>query len=371
MADNTKINWADATWNPIIGCSKISPACDNCYAERTACRLAQNPKTADTYSQVVGCTSKAWNGKTAFVESALEIPLHWKRPRRIFVGSMTDIFHPTVQDEWLDHVFAVMALCPQHTFMVLTKRPEGMREYVEQGEKRNWAEHLSDVAMDITHNEEAECQVYNSINGNLVGKMNVGWPMRNVWLGVTVENQQMADYRIPILLNTPAAVRFVSCEPLLGKVNLHRYMMLTEDNQDIEHFDRHGWAYDSWSGGFWGTHDSTYSPEPGLHWAICGGESGPNARPMHPDWVRSLRDQCGAANVPFWFKQWGEWTCTYDRDDDPDWRNLPKDKSKKQRFMNLAGGHGFHGERVVFMERVGSKKSGRLLDGAEHNGLPG
>jgi protein gp37 len=168
-----------------------------------------------------------------------------------------------------------------------------------------------------------------------------GRPQPNLWLGVSVEDQASADERIPLLLETPAAVRWISAEPLLGPVSLDCWPIFGEDDK------------------------------PMLNWIVAGGESGPHARPMHPDWVRSLRDQCAAAGVPFLFKQWGEHDLSYDRDrDDPDCRDCGRMDRLPGRWINLAAGHGFHGERVHYAHRVGKKAAGRLLDGVAHDGYP-
>ena len=241
----TKIDWCDYSWNPITGCTKCSPGCQNCYAAPMARRNAGR----NGYPSGDGFA-------VTFHPKRLQEPMRWRKPAKIFVCSMGDLFHPDVKDEWLDKIFAVMAMCPQHTFMVLTKRPERMREYMAGNCTERWL----DEAVDLVYN----CEY-------------VDWktfPLPNVWLGVTAENQEQTDKRIPVLLDTPAAKRFVSVEPMLGPVDVRRYL-----------YDR-----------------STV-----LDWVICGGETGPKARPMHPDWVRSLRDQCQIAETPFFFKQWGEW----------------------------------------------------------------
>ncbi len=297
----------------MVGCSKISPACDHCYAERMAFRLAHNPKAPIAYRVVTDAGT--WNGQTALVESVLATPLRWRKPCRVFVGSMTDLFHPTVPDEWLDRVFAVMALTPHITYQVLTKRPERMRRYME-GCQRG----ASDIGGEFP------------------------WP--NLWLGVTAENQARAEERIPVLLDTPAAVRFVSVEPMLGAVDLREYI----------------------KGERWFTSDSPMYRW--LDWVICGGESGPGARPMHPEWARGLRDQCQEAGVPFFFKQWGEWG------------GLPyRLMAEKCVAVTLDGqtyspdAAAFNGESLpdgaVIRCRVGKKAAGRLLDGREWNEFPG
>ena len=263
----TKIEWTDETWNPVVGCSVVSPGCTNCYAMRQGPRLAANPKTP----QYQGLTepSKAgpvWNGKVAFAEHLLDKPLRWRRPRRVFVNSMGDLFHEAVPDEWIDKVFAVMALSPQHTFQVLTKRAERMRDYVTEVPDRE--DGIWPAAVEMAGLERART-------------MPDQWPLPNVWLGVSAEDQTRADERILVLLGTPAASRFVSYEPALGPVDLERggFSLLRKVTS------------------------STGKRWPGLDWIIAGGESGPRARPAHPDWFRALRDQCAAAGMPFFMKQ--------------------------------------------------------------------
>jgi protein gp37 len=199
MGNNTKIEWTDATWNPIRGCSRVSEGCRNCYAD--------------------------WTGKVSFVEDHLLEPCRWRKPRRIFVNSMSDLFHENVEENWIDQIFAVMAMCSRHTFQILTKRPERMLKYLTKfSTKSEWARYLSELndSEEISiFSEDAECVIHNSIQGSISPPYSVGWPMRNVWLGVSVENQAAANERIPLLLQTPAAVRFISAEPLLGPIDLH------------------------------------------------------------------------------------------------------------------------------------------------------
>jgi protein gp37 len=271
-----KIGWLNVpgyipqTWNPIVGCSKVSEGCRNCYAERMALRLVS--MGCSSYSNVLKWDSdgtvEKWSGETFLVEDAMKKPLGWKKPRAIFVNSMGDLFHENTPDEWIDRVFAVMALCPQHLFIVLTKRAERMEKYITG---------LTTVDGAIR---------FEGLNGGkwdgrlhkTALKYRTGTPLQNVWLGVTTENQAAADERIPHLQNTPAAVRFVSCEPLIGPVDL---------------------MYSAFNG------TDSFLTMCGIDWIICGGESGPGARPMNPDWARSIRDQAQAASVPFFFKQWG------------------------------------------------------------------
>lgn len=255
------------TWNPIVGCSKVSPGCDNCYAEKQAFIRAFNPNTPQYKSVVVkhplDPRYRQWNGQTRFVDSMLLKPRKWKTPRIVFVCSMGDLFHESVPFETIECIIDQAAIYEgKHIFIILTKRPERMAEYFKEY----------------------------SLNYGL------NKPISNVWLGVTAENQEQANNRIPILLSIPAAKRFVSIEPMLGPVELGV----------IHHADAHidalNGLYNSYPDGKW-----TQKSIEKLDWVICGGESGPKARPMHPDWVRSLRDQCQEANTPFFFKQWGTW----------------------------------------------------------------
>jgi len=309
----TTIEWATDVWNPVTGCTKVSEGCRNCYAEQNAKRFWGNRPFTE-----VRCH-----------EHKLEEPLHWRKPRKVFVNSMSDLFHPDVPFSFIDRVFAVMALTPHITYMVLTKRPKWMLGYFSTGDPEDfWADRWPTAMMRLTG--ESEPTVF---------------PLPNVWLGVTAENQQTADERIPLLLQTPAAVRFASVEPMLGAVNLTGiqrnlgrglfgdclkpyHIPACEKNREYPHLD----------------------------WVICGGESGPNARPMHPDWARSLRDQCKAAGTPFMFKQWGEWAPGSNFLD-----TIPASVSCdfEQELSD---------DEVVW--KVGKKAAGRLLDGVEYNEYP-
>lgn len=267
MADTTHIEWTDATWNVITGCSIVDAGCTNCYAMQLAgTRLRGHPSRAGL-TRVSGGRPK-WTGEVRLNEQWLDQPLRWTRPRMIFVCAHGDLFHEAVPDEWIDRVFAVMDSCPQHTFQVLTKRTERMASYLTA--------------------RRAGKPLQPSIGGGLLGYHPFNCeilPPRNIWLGTSVSDQASADLRIPHLLATPAAVRFLSAEPLLGQV-------------DLTSIERRGGS------GLMRPLDGRFRA---IDWVIVGGESGPGARPMHPDWARSLRDQCVAAGVPFFFKQWGEW----------------------------------------------------------------
>ena len=292
----TKIEWAEETWNPIIGCTKISPGCDNCYAERMAKRLAGMKKRG--YCNVVN--SRGWIGKTHAVHDITRSLPKWRKPRTIFVVSMGDLFHETVWLMNVNWVWMTMSLNPQHTFLILTKRPERMAEYIS---RMDWG------------------------------------ILPNVWLGVTAENQEQADKRIPILLPIPAAKRFVSIEPMLSGINLHpwlcKYGSMEEPKQQF------GWVCE---------------PSGKIDWIICGGESGPSARPMHPDWVKSIHDQCQKANIPFMFKQWGEWIAISQMNNEQ-LMQCDTDKLHDQNRINLEL------DPYQTLCRIGKKKAGRELDG--------
>lgn len=325
MAENSKIEWTHHTFNPWIGCQKVGPGCDHCYAETWGARGLQQRETrwghhADRTRTGAGNWSKprAWNKAAAGLAD---------RPR-VFCASLADVFdnHASIMPEWRADLWALIRATPNLDWLLLTKRP-----------------------------------------GNIAKMLPPDWGdgYANVWLGCTVVNQDEADRDIPKLLAVPARVRFLSMEPLLGPVDLtelknpavaigeHIYSALDCD-VDPEDDEWHGAKIDL---------------------VIVGGESGPGARPMHPDWVLSLRDQCQAAGVAFFFKQWGEWESSLDRDrDDPDWRAnystnyVDRGKSK---WLNLAGGSGFHGERFHVMRKVGKARAGRLLDGRTWDQMPG
>jgi protein gp37 len=249
----TKIEWTEKTWNPITGCSPVSEGCQNCYARRMAYRLRGRydyPKDEPF--------------KITFHPERLNEPIRWKKPSRIFICSMGDLFHETVKYTWIESIMETVIMQPQHIFLFLTKRPQRMKDVLESWKLRS---------------------------------------KENLWLGVSVENQKTADERIPILLQIPAVKRFVSVEPMLEEIEISEYL------------PQYKYAYDDPL-----INQTCYRDKPiqsagaykikiedGLDWIICGGETGPKARPMYHDWVVSLRDQCQAAGVPFFFKKWGNW----------------------------------------------------------------
>ena len=390
MADGTHIEWTDATWNPITGCSVKSPGCTHCYAMRLAgTRLRDHPSreglTVDTKAGPV------WNGTVRFNEAWLTEPLKWRRPRRIFVCAHSDLFHENVPFGWIDRVFAVMAMAPHHTFQVLTKRPERMQDYASNPRRPyQIARTALDLFIDgrLPKGTAGAEQWPVQSEGDVDSPDDVRlkhWPLPNVWLGVSVEDQTRADERIPILLHTPAAIRWISAEPLIGSIDL-RWIAEPDDDKDgvIDALVGCNWISVEGRGadfaptrpGWIGTtckREVVAMNRDKINWVVAGGESGPNARPMHPDWARSLRDQCADAGVPFLFKQWGEWMPIYDRDrDDRDWQrcDIVKRETPNGRWWNLAGGTGFHGDRVCRIDRVGKKAAGRTLDGVIHDAYP-
>ena len=296
MSNTTKIEWTNATWNPITGCSVVSPGCTNCYAMQLAGgRLRDHPSRA-------GLTrpSKAgpvWTGEVRFNEQWLDQPLRWRKPKRIFVCAHGDLFHEDVPDEWIDRIFAVMALAPQHTFQMLTKRPERMRAYSHDTET---PEKVFTVTVETPGWQGELVKAAGATVEHLL------WPLPNVWLGTSVEDQARADERIPHLLATPAAVRFVSAEPLLGSVDFSRIgLWLCKHWKTKDSLTTAPWCPEDRSKWWWERQALRGPRQEMLDWIIVGGESGPGARPMELAWARSIRDQCREANVPVFIKQLG------------------------------------------------------------------
>lgn len=256
MSDSSKIEWTEASWNPVSGCTKVSAGCDHCYAETFAERWRGVP--GHHFENGFDVTLRP---------ERLDQPLHWLKPRKIFVNSMSDLFHDDVPDGFIGSVWDVMARTPRHTYQILTKRHGRMRSLLNR-----WAN---------------DGRMWRRYDGLWCGP--VEWPLPNVWLGVSVEDQKWADIRVPALLDTPAAVRFVSAEPLLGPVDLTWLGGMDALQQD-------------WCGSAAG---GTGAPHPLLSWVIAGGESGPGARPCDLAWLRSLSRQCAEAEVPFFCKQLG------------------------------------------------------------------
>lgn len=299
MSENSKIEWCDHTFNPWIGCTKVSPGCDHCYAEAFAKRFQK-----DVWGK--------GKPRERTSEANWKKPLKWDRDSewtgvrpRVFCASLADWLDPEVPVEWLADLLNMIRQTPLLNWLLLTKRPE------------KWFMRIDDVIKSLNGPKDKN---WDSLR--MLIEWSEGLPPHNVWIGTTVENQAQADKRIPKLLEIPARVRFLSCEPLLGPIKF----------ADVPGFNRISEIDDI-----------------RRMWVICGGESGPGARPMHPDWARGLRDQCQAAGVPFLFKQWGEWW--------PCGKRIVENKE-----MALMGSEAFY--------RLGKKDAGRLLDGREWNEFP-
>lgn len=291
MADKTHIQWTDATWNPVRGCSRISTGCGGpnhqggCYAEKIAARFSDPGMPFHGYAERTPHGGR-WTGKLGLVESALTLPLRWRRPRMIFVNSMSDLMHEALTDAQIDRVFGVMALAPRHAFQVLTKRSDRMRRYCNDPAtpERVWK----------AAGEGSDTLPALAAHGAMWGG-DTPWPLRNVWLGVSVEDQPNADERVPDLLATPAAVCFLSCEPLLGRLDLTKWLWGRAEpcalcSRDVDCFC--------------GMEPRIkLAGERAIQWVITGQESGPGARFCDLAWERDLRDQCVAADVPFFLKQ--------------------------------------------------------------------
>jgi protein gp37 len=281
------------------------------------------------------CTDGRWNGTVRINVDDFSIPIRTRKPTTWAIWN--DLFHEDVPFVAIDEVMLIILQLKWHTFIALTKRPTRMKEYFDS--RRD----------PITGNLKIKFAGA-TVTGNDI--------IPNLWLGVTAENQQTADERIPLLLQTPATVRFVSVEPMLGRVDLgqasglpvFKYAAQVKVNDGLS-----GNTIGEFKGGYWTKHDG--NTQPWIDWVICGGESGPGARPMHPDWVRSLRDQCQAAGAPFFFKGWGEFV---DEDQSPDDAVIPS----KALYLNDGS---FYGHPVY---RLGKSKSGRLLDGRTWDGFP-
>ncbi|MGY1945308.1 DUF5131 family protein [Nocardia asiatica] len=290
----TKIEWTEETWNPVSGCTRVSAGCLNCYIERTPpMRVAHRRFDGPGIGAML---------PVQLHSSRLDQPLRWGKPRRVFVNSMSDLFHDDVPDNFIGSVFDTMALASRHTFQVLTKRPARARALLTK-----WQEQAADQPHAAASFRRHD----------MLWSEPPVWPLPNVWLGVSAENQETADLRIPKLLDTPAAVRFISAEPLLGPIDLN---------------------------------------DAPVDWVIVGGESGPGARPMHPGWARSLRDQCEQLGIAFFFKQWGE--------------HVTVDQMTESAYMAWDAQHGCVQYHPSVQWRVGKKAAGRLLDGRTWDEFP-
>ncbi len=369
MADKTEIAWCDSTFNPWIGCAKVGPGCDNCYAEadfdhrkhrvkwgagqersRTSAANWKKPLQWNRKS-FYECTACGWRGEEKIVCSFPTCQHCHSRAvkparRRVFCASLADVFDNEVPVEWRRNLFELIKNTPNLDWLLLTKRIGNAARMIEEA--------ISEL--DIGYDPDYAL-----------------WPWPNVWLGATVVNQEEADRDIPKLLATPAAVRWISAEPLLRNIDLTHISQSEDDGDDIGGW-KHCDAIASWGNALTGEwfsaerrgytlsgHERSFTTAK-VDWVIVGGESGQNSRPMHPDWVRSLRDQCADAGVPFLFKQWGEY--------------LPAEDGEPPSYFRDAFGRvpeiwpkDMPGVHTLF--RVGKKRAGRMLDGHLHNDYPG
>lgn len=306
MGAKTGITWANSTWNPTVGCSIVSPGCTNCYAMRDAYRMEHNPSVGDKYKGLTTVVNgrPVWNGVVRLHESALDQPLRWREPRLIFVNSMSDVFHESLGWDAIDRIFAIVVLSPRHIFQFLTKRSGRMLDYMNHPQT---PARVSKAVQQQMGKVAPECFA-------------IQWPPANAHMGVSAERQQEADERIPDLIETKAAVRWVSAEPLLGPI-------------DFGAFE-------------------------GIDGIVVGGESLRGkiemARPMNPVWARDIRDQCAERKIAFFFKQWGEWG--YD----------PRVAKKEMRGDDQP--HAIDERWSLIC--VGKKLAGDYLDGVQHHEWP-
>lgn len=309
----SKIEWTDETWNPIVGCTKCSPGCLNCYAERMTWRLRNiGIYPYHQHPDLEPVTKRGWTGIITCNDKSLNKPLHWHKPRRIFVCSMSDLFHPKVPFEFIEEVFRVIDKCSRHTFLILTKRPEIAFKYIQYMKQR--LSKLQGIEMARWY-----------------------WP-ENIHFGVSISNPDEM-WKATELSRIPVAVRWISFEPLLADVGKIPLISCREDGNDLEEFGQH------------------------IDWVVVGGESGPGARPMHPDWPRNIRDQCVSADVPFCFKQWGKF-CPSENGTIAVFNDGSFQRDPTGKFDWLKG---YAFERMI---PIGKKKAGCLLDGKEWKQLP-
>jgi protein gp37 len=364
----SKIEWTGETWNPFVGCSLKSPGCTHCYAMKQAARIQRMTPG----SHYIGTTRNVkgipvWTGTINRAAEHIRLaPLHRKTPSTWFINSMSDLFHEDVPDAWRDEVFAVMALCPQHIFQPLTKRSDIMREYMSAPERSN---KIANAIMKLVIDGKINWRItddnfpFDEEAPEEEPLLNC-WPLPNVHLGVSCEDQTRAEERIPDLLATPAAVRFVSAEPLLGPIDF-RHMPFANPNTPSRQNVLTGEVE-------WGDGDSDFGNAK-LDWVIVGGESGKKARPMHPDWARDIRDQCKADGTAFFFKQWGEWAPG---------ENCNHVVTRTERTALLFGNEWQfesltprmleeqHIDDAPDLYRIGKKRAGRHLDGVIHDAMP-
>jgi protein gp37 len=362
VADHTGISWTDATWNPVRGCSRVSEGCRNCYAEGIAARFSDGGLPYHGFAQRGRLGSK-WTGKVDVMWPVIDLPIRWRRPRRIFVNSMSDLFHEELPDEEIATIFAMMVAAHHlrgHTLQVLTKRSNRMRRTLNS--EVFWDQVNAEAGALVLEHCDPLNRRSDDARATCRDDYGPGNPPPGIWLGVSVENQAAADERIPDLMAVPASVRFLSCEPLLGPLDIKQWLqpvppasagVTTAVHQPVNGVNEwHAYGPTGFITGW-----------RGIDWTIVGGESGPGARPMHPAWARSLRDQCAAASVPFHFKQWGEWTGS-------DQVGANDCRTRERRYIDDSGQECHGSLSTAVMHRIGTKAAGDLLDGRQHHEFP-
>lgn len=375
MSERTAIEWADSTFNPWIGCTRVSPACDHCYAEaqmatrmgrvewgagkprsRTSAAYWRQPvqwnARADTFRECGAC---GWRGDIIIRAEPVPMPCprcgavdHRPARRRVFCASLADVFDNEVEVSWLADLLSLIHRTPDLDWLLLSKRIG------------NWRARIY-AAVDLFEHRMVVSGRGDNHGYAMARNWLAGEAPANVWIGATICNQAEADRDIPKLLAVPAAKRFLSIEPMLSEIDLRQLRVYNDGAARPTHDCLSGYSSDT----PWGYVANNLVPPFGrgrIDWVICGGESGPHARPMHPDWVRSLRDQCAAAGVPFLFKQWGEWA---------PYRLGGDLRSGRVQHLHAPGNpDGFFRRGDSYVERVGKRVAGRKLDGREHSEWP-
>ena len=349
--NKSAINYCDRVWNVTGGCTHCSPGCDNCWAEQlTATRFKDKPR----YNGLT--KSGKWTGTVKLFEDRLDQPLRVKKPQVVFVNSQSDLFHPSVPFEFIDKIMAIVALCPQHKFLFLTKREKRMMRYMNRRCTRG------NISIELGGRDD-NCDHCFGDDHNLI------WPLPNCYPGLTICNQNELDEKGESFLQVPGH-KWLSIEPCLGDIDLTNVTeriglstdVITDQTEEVAHFNK-----------VYARHiKSPLEPEPVLSQIVLGGESGRGARPMHPDWPRSIRDQCAAAGVSFFFKQWGKFVAPKDtayHGSHKGWRfpvSCSYMKHDGTYYPSYPSG-GLSGWTKIY--RIGTKKAGRRLDGVEHNDL--
>lgn len=395
----SKIEWTDKTWNPIVGCKKVSDGCRNCYAMYVADRQDKQMHQEKYAGLVTVLNNKErnWNGEVKFVWEDLFKPLFWKKPCKIFVNSMSDLFYEKLTVEQIACIFAVFILAPQHQYMVLTKRAKRMSEILNSKEfvdklhyvlqyvkwwygteiaarknpalkKYPWSE--NEKILEFIRKYYDENKSFNGLDGPekvmSYGELKGMLPLPNVFLGVSVEDQKAADERIQWLLATPAHTRFLSCEPLLGPLDLGHVKYGNIYVDCMKKINVQCWNESQ-------TACKVHTAK--IDWVIVGGESGRYARPMNREWALKLRDACISNNVPFFFKQWGEWVSLdyleVDAVDSTFFYENPK-RDLIHVIPNKRNPKLVHNweEPLNISVKVGKKKAGRSLSGEYYNQFP-